>query len=141
MRACVRACLYSFGYTQVYVCKYNMYISIVCIAIYTAMCVSIHRAVFQAALKASKLGLALNLLRQRSSYGDFHHVDENKCNMFHLLAAHADKDISAPGQVMQVHVLSFLQISCDVMFKFIDLWTSKYIFLLFCQLLGLFALF
>ena len=61
------------------------------------------RSHFQAALQAMKLGLALNLLRQRSSYGDFHYVDKNGCNMLHVLAAHADKDPSPHGKIMQVH--------------------------------------
>ena len=67
---------------------------------------------FQAALQANKLGLALNLLRQRSGYGDFHYVNEKGCNMLHVLAAHADKDPYEYGKILQVNFLDFVQSNC-----------------------------
>ena len=63
----------------------------------------------QAALKASKLSLALNLLRQRSAFGDFNSIDDNKCNMLHLVAAHANKDLDAHGKIVQVY-FAFMQV-------------------------------
>ena len=64
-------------------------------------------SVLQASLNASKLQLTWTLLKQQRRPEAFLEVDEKKCTLMHVLAAHADKDMSDHGLLMQVRISSF----------------------------------
>ena len=58
-------------------------------------------------MNANKLQLTWTLLKQQRRPEAFLEIDEKKCNLVHVLAAHADKDMHDGGLLMQVRICCF----------------------------------